>query len=144
MTLAEFFKGSETTLGVFYPNHHLIAVFRTPTVAESVCRKLRFAGFGEDQAIAATGDDVLELARAETSLGALLMQRVSSFFATEQRFTDADLEEARHGAGFLAVHCPTEQSKEEAWKLIQSADPLVARYYALSGIEHLAGDPDTD
>jgi len=55
-----------------------------------------------------------------------------------------DLEDARQGAGFLAVRCPTDDLKNAAWGLIQPEDPLDARYYSAIGIEHLAGDIKTD
>lgn len=35
---------------------------------------------------------------------------------------------------------PMERTKKAAWLLIAPSDPFVARYYALSGIEHLAGE----
>jgi hypothetical protein len=146
--LAKFFKGSDTTLGVFYPNHYLIAVFRNVEVAQQVLRRLQAAGFGEDEAIATGGEEVIALANEETGLGSFFMQALSRFFSTEQKYTDHDLEHARHEAGFVAVHCPTEASKKKAWVMMQSEalpeNPLSARYYASGGIEHLAGDFDTD
>ena len=51
--LAEFFKGSETTLGTFYPNHCLLAVFPNGETAQRAVSKLNFAGFTLDEAIAA-------------------------------------------------------------------------------------------
>jgi len=142
--LTRFFKESDTRLGVFYPNHYLIAVFRGPETAQRVVKKLRFAGFAENEMIAATGQDFIELAKEETGLGSLLMQALSRFFATEQMSHDSDLEMAQHGAAFVAVHCPTDTTKKEAWDVLQPESPLAARYYANDGIEHLAGDFTTD
>ena len=138
--LDEFFKGSQTTLGVFYPNHYLVAVFRDLAAAKKTVTKLHFAGFTRDAVIAAEGKDVIELAGE----GSPLMQALSRFFSTEQKFTDHDVEHARRGAGFLAVHCPTEDAKNKAWGVIEPEVPLDARYYASAGIEHLAGDLKTD
>jgi hypothetical protein len=143
-TLAGFFKESDTKLGIFYPNHYLVAVFRNVAAAGLAANKLRVAGFASDEVIATDGAEVVQLAREETGVGSVLMQGLSRFFATEQIYTDNDLEHARHGAGFLAVHCPTDLAKAEAWRLIQSEDPLDARYYSNDGIEHLAGDFKTD
>jgi hypothetical protein len=142
--LTSFFKDSDTTLGVFYPNHYLIAVFRDLPAAEHALRKLRMAGFAEDEIISAGGHEIVELAAQETGLGGFLMQAVSRFFATEQLFTDRDLDHARHGAGFLAVHCPVENTKKDAWSVLESEAPLDARYYGTGGIEHLAGDLKTE
>src|SRR6185295_18390239 len=139
-----FFKESDTQLGVFYPNHYLVAVFRNLKTAQRAVQNLRRAGFAEDDAIAVAGQDFIELAKEESGLGSFLMQALSRFFATEQVSHDTDLDLARHGAAFAAVHCPTEQNKNEAWSALQPEAPLAARYYANDGIEHLAGDFTTD
>jgi len=134
--LSNFFKESDTQLGIFYPNHYLIAVFRNLETAQQAVKKLRLAGFTEDEVIA--------VAKEETGLGSFLMQTLSRFFATEQISHDSDLDLAQHGASFAAVHCPTEKTKKEAWNVLQPEAPLAARYYANDGIEHLAGDFSTD
>ena len=93
-----FFKESDTQLGVFYPNHYLIAVFRNLETAEQAVKKLRLAGFAEDEVIAAAGQDFIALAKEETGLGSFLMQALSRFLATEQMSHDSDLDLAQHGA----------------------------------------------
>jgi hypothetical protein len=142
--LKEFFKESDTQLGVFYPKHYLIAVFRHFKTAHQAVAKLRGAGFAEDEAIAVAGVDVLELTKEETGPGNFLMQAVSRFFATEQVCHDRDLHLAAQGAAFVAVHCPLEKTKNKAWELLEAEGPLAARYYANDGIDHLAGDFTTN
>ena len=142
--LTHFFKDSDTQLGVFYPNHYLIAVLWNLQTAQRVAKKLQLAGFAEDEVIAVAGQDFIELSHEETGLGSFLMQALSRFFATEQKSHDSDLYLARHGAAFVAVHCPSEKTKQEAWGVLQSETPLAARYYGTGGIEHLAGDYLTD
>jgi hypothetical protein len=142
--LANFFKGSDTRMGVFYPCHYLVAVFRDPAVASHTAQKLWNAGFERDDAIAVDGQDVIELDKEEKGLGAFVMQAVSRFLATEQKYTDHDLELAEKGAGFLAVYCPTDDRKHAAWRIVKGEDPFDARYYASGAVEHLAGDPKTD
>jgi hypothetical protein len=143
-TLKEFFKESDTQLGVFYPNHYLIAVFRDFRPAQQALAKLRLAGFAEDEAIAVAGADVLELTKEQAGPGSALMQAVSRFFATEQVAHESDVHLAEQGAAFVAVHCRVAESKDEAWKAIEGEGPLAARYYANDGIEHLAGDFTTN
>ena len=143
-TLKDFFKESDTQLGVFYPRHYLIAVFRHLAAAQDAVNKLRRAGFAEDEAIAVAGEDVLELTKEETGPGNFLMQAVSRFFATEQMSHDSDLRLAARGAAFVAVYCPLPKTKNEAWKVLESEAPLAARYYANDGIDHLAGDFTTN
>jgi hypothetical protein len=142
--LAEFFKGKETELGVFYPTHCMIAVFPNLEASERLVAKLLNGAFAKDDVIAASGAEVIELAKDDTSLLSVLMKPLSRFFATEQIYTDHDLEHAGRQAGFLVVHCPKDERKNEAWKLIEPETPLDARYYARGGIEHLAGDFDTN
>jgi hypothetical protein len=143
-TLADFFHGSDTTLGVFYPNHCLVAVFLQEPDARSAGDLLRSAGFGSDELIVASGKDVIEFDKHETGLAGALMQALSRFFKTEQYYADRDLDLARQGAGFLIVRCANATVKEQAWKIIEVKNPLAARFYAIDGVEHLAGDPDTD
>ena len=142
--LEDYFKTSGTRLGVFYPNHYLIAIFRNPAGAESALHRVLSGDFAPSDVIAADGRAVLEFDKDETNLAAFVMQAISRFFATEQVFADHDLEDARHGAGFLAVHCPTDDLKNAAWNLVGPEGPLDARYYSRLGIEHLAGDFKTN
>ncbi len=142
--LTGFFKESDTQLGVFYPKHYLIAVFRDSRAAQKAVRELWTAGFAPDEAIAVAGQEFVDLAKEETGPGNFVMQALSRFFATEQRSHDSDLERAQRGAAFVAVHCMTEDTKQQAWTLLQPENPLAARYYGGAGIEHLAGDFTTN
>lgn len=115
--LADYFN-TGMRLSVFYPTHHLIAVFQNPAGAESGLHKLLNAGFAPTDAIAADGKALLEFDETETHLGGFVMRAISRFFSTEQVFADHDLEDAGQGAGFLAVRCPTDDLKNAAWSLI--------------------------
>ncbi len=143
-TLSDFFKESDTQLGVFYPKHYVIAVFRNLAAAQQAAATLQLAGFAGDEVTAVAGTEIIQLAEENTGLGPLIMQELSRFFATEQMSTDKDLEWAHAGAGFVAVHCPTEESKQEAWAALSREGPMAARYYSNAGVEHLAGDFTTN
>jgi len=141
--LAEFFRGSETQLGIFAPRHHLVALFPDLAAARKAERNLLDAGFREDEVVAVPGEDVVDLLSDQarhSGLGTLIMQELSRMFETEEVYVDHDLKLAARGAGFLAVHAPNKSRKEGAWKLIEPAGPLVARYYSLAGVEHLTGE----
>jgi hypothetical protein len=93
--------------------------------------------------LAVSGADLIKLDEEESvknGLHGYLMKELSRFLDTEASYHDRDLVHAKDGAAVLAVHCPDELTKKVAWLLIAPTDPLVARYYALSGIEHLAGE----
>jgi len=119
-------------------------VFRDSRAAQKAVKELWAAGVTVDEAIAVDGQEFMDLAKEETGPGNFVMQALSRFFATEQKTHDADLQRAQHGAGFVAVHCLTEESKQLAWTMLQPQSPLAARYYCADGIEHLAGDFTTN
>lgn len=141
--LADFFQGTETKFGIFYPQNYLVAVYPDYPSAETAEKKVRFSGVSTDEVIAVPGQDVVEWTEehlVKKGLWGLLMKKLSEMFATEETYNHADLEHAKEGAGFLAVHCPTETSKQAVWKIIESPPPLAARHYSLGGVEHLYGE----
>jgi hypothetical protein len=141
--LAAFFRGTDTRLGVFYPEHSLIAIFPDFSHAQAAKARLRRAGFSDEEALAASGADLVDLIHEESDRNGLLgyvIKELSRLLHTEAAYTDHDLMCAKRGAGVLAVHCPDERTKKNAWRLIAPTDPLVARYYSFGGIEHLAGE----
>jgi hypothetical protein len=141
--LAAFFKGADTRLGVFYPDRALIAIFPDIKRAQNAKGKLFGAGFSDDEALVAPGADLIDLIQEESARSGVLrylIRKVSRFLHTEAVYTDHDLIYAQRGAAVLAVHCPDERTKKTAWRLIAPTDPLAARHYSVSGIEHLAGE----
>jgi hypothetical protein len=141
--LAEFFRGAGTQLGIFAPRHYLIALFPDFAAARKAERHLLDAGFPDNEVIAVPGEDVVLLMKehaSHSSVGTLVMQGLSRMFETEEVYADHDLKLASGGAGFLALHAPSQSRKREAWRLIEPDSPIVARYYSLAGVEHLAGE----
>jgi hypothetical protein len=141
-TLAEFFHGSEAKFGIFYPTGYLLAAFANLTTAQRVARALEFSGFsGESRAV--PGEELVRLEVEEQNKGGLwglMMQELSRLIATEEVYNDHDLMLARKGAAFVIVHCPTPERRHQAWELIKPFNPMVARHYALDGIEHFRGE----
>jgi hypothetical protein len=144
VSLSTFFDGNASTLGVFYPTDCLAAVFPNLPVAERAADRLLLAGFSRADVVAANGHEVLDFDRDSITVGHLLMRALSRFFTTSQSFSDHDLKDAQRGAGFLVVRCTDDKSKQAAWAILEPEAPWDARYYGRGGIEHLAGDPDTD
>lgn len=141
--LAEFFKGSETQMGIFAPRGYLVALFPDLSSAAKAERNLLDAGFPRDEVIAVPGEDVVQLVKEEaihSGVGTLVMQGLSRMFETEEVYVDHDFKLASAGAGFLAVHAASDAKKHQAWKLIEPANPLVARHYSLVGVEHFRGE----
>jgi hypothetical protein len=141
--LSAFFRHADVEFGVFYPNHCLLAVFETLTDANVAKEDLNHAGLKDEDVISVSGEEVVHFAQdhlLKDGLWGALMTELSRIFGTEAAYADKDLAAARKGAAFIAVHCPTEKVKEEAWKFLEPRHPLVARYYSFGGIEHLAGE----
>ncbi len=141
--LSTFFKGADTEFGIFYPKHYLLSAFSNLEDAEHARRALTSTGQGDGDVISVSGEEVVRFAEehlVKDGLWGLLMTELSRAIGTEAGYADKDLAAARKGAAFVAVHCPTEDAKSAAWKVIEPTHPLVARFYSMGGIEHLAGD----
>jgi hypothetical protein len=141
--LTEFFKGSETQMGIFAPRGYVIALFPDLAAAAKAERNLLNGGFPPDEVVAVPGEDVVHLIKEEAShsgVGTFLMQGLSRMFETEEVYADHDFKLASQGAGFLAVHAASDAKKHQAWKLIEPANPIVARHYSLLGVEHFKGE----
>lgn len=141
--LATFFKNQDVEFGVFYPKHCLLAAFENLADAQHAKEELAHAGFVREDVVCVPGEDVVRFAEdhlMKDGLWGVMMTELSRTFGTEAVYADKDLAAARKGAAFLAVHCPTNEAKTEAWKSLESTHPIVARYYSFGGIEHLAGE----
>ena len=141
--LAEFFKGSETQMGIFAPRGYVVALFPDLNGASKAERNLLDAGFHPHEVIAVPGEDVVKLVKEEArhaGVGTLVMQGHSRMFETEEVYADHDFKLASRGAGFLAVHAASDAKKQQAWKLIESANPIVARHYSFMGVQHFKGE----
>ena len=141
--ITDFFQDGDKQFGVFYPTHYLLAVYPNPADADSAQAKLRQAGRAEDDVISVSGEEVVKFADdhfLRDGLWGMLMTQLSRMIGTEAAYADKDLAAAKEGAAFVGVYCPTDDFMAEAWKSLEPTHPLVARYYTLGGIEHLAGE----
>jgi len=141
--LLTFFKEADTEFGVFYPIHYLLGVFPNFADAAAAKQAIHDSGRTDQEVIAASGEEVVQFAEdhlLQDGLWGALMTQLSRAIGTEAAYADHDLAAAKQGAAFVAVHCPTEKLKAEAWKFLEPMHPVVARYYSLAGIEHLAGE----
>jgi len=141
--LTTFFQDKDIEFGVFYPKHCLLAVFENLAEADRAKQELSRAGFKDQDAISVPGEEVVHFAEEhliKDGLWGALMTELSRVFGTEALYADKDLAAAKKGAAFVAVHCPKDDDEIRAWKALEPTHPVVARYYAFSGIEHLAGE----
>ena len=141
--LSTFFKDADTQFGVFYPRHYLLALFATLPEADRAKQELNNAGRLDEDVISASGDEVVRFAHdhlLKDGFWGMLMTEISRTIGTEAAYAEKDLTAAKKGAAFVAVLCPNEKVKTDAWKCIEPRRPFAARYYGAGGIEHLAGE----
>lgn len=139
-TLTDFFKESDSNLGVFYPKHYVIATFPDLDRTNQAALALRRSGFSDDEARVISGSEILkffEEFRANSAVGTGLMTALSRALGTEQIFVDDDVQRAREGAGFLAVHSPDEAATTRIRKLIEPFEPRAMHWYEAGGIQSL-------
>ncbi|MEO5926443.1 MAG: hypothetical protein ABIR70_21665 [Bryobacteraceae bacterium] len=118
--LAEFFRESDTSHGVVYPKHYVIATFPQYAVAQSAHQSLGNTGVPQDEITLATGAKVpcFFNFREDAGLWGIVMRPISRFFGTEATSADHDIERAKDGAGFIAVHSRTEKDTQRIPKRI--------------------------
>ena len=85
--LSAFFKGRDTHLGLFYPEHYLLAVFPNLAQADRAQERLRHAGCVEEDVISVSGEEVVHFAQdhwLQDGLWGFLMRRLSRLLGTEE------------------------------------------------------------
>ena len=138
--LSTFFKESDESFGVFYPNHYIMATLPKFESARQASQALRNAGFAEDEVLAVTGPELLEFLKefkAQTGVWGEVMTEISRFFDTEARKVDDDVHKAEEYCGFLVVHAPTDSEKAKIVELVKPFSPTAMRWYLPSGIVSL-------
>ena len=133
-----FFRDSDTSFGIFYPVNHLIAVFKSPAVAEAAATQLRASGIAAADVLVIDAAYVIEDVRTRlTEAGWLdrLLQAMS--IGKEARFWNDDLAWAEQGAGFVAAYCPTDEIAQVQADLLRPHAPLSMRRYRALAIETL-------
>jgi hypothetical protein len=136
--LYRFFHGAPTTLGVFYPTHYIFASFYVLQDAKNAAHALQGAGYG--RVVASSAAETLRFMkeiREDVGLWGAMMTSISRFFGTEEVFADKDLDEARIGAGFLAVYCPRQEEANGIRDLVVPFDPATMQLYLSSGVQTL-------
>lgn len=137
----EFFKGDDTSFGIFYPTDYIIAVFDSHESAQRGKEALLSAGYLEDEVDVVPCDYVIsniEEGTKDASFLSRIGQRISEGIGTEASYWEEDLKLAKQGAGFLAVHCPTAHEAKRVQRLLKSENPKNMRRYASLLIEKLS------
>ncbi len=138
--LATLFREPETSLGVFYPKHYVIATFPSFDAAKSANQALMRLGFDETQSRAVSGSDLLDYfdeLHAQTGFLGDLMAEFSRLIGTEASFADDYARQAHHGAGFVAAHCSTEDEAQRICDIVRPFEPVAMQWYRAGAIRSL-------
>lgn len=138
--LTHFFKESDSSMGVFYPLHYIIATFPTFESTSLAAQALQNAGYSSEEVLAVRGSEILkyfEEFRANSGLWSGVMTMLSRAFGTEQIFADDDAHDAREGAGFLAIHSPAEADAKRIQELLIPFGPKAMHWYLSGGVQIL-------
>lgn len=136
-----FFKGGDTSFGIFYPTDYVIAVFDSHETAQRGKEILLSAGYSEDEVEIVPCDYVIsdiEKGTKDASFLTRVGQRFSEAVGTEASYWKDDLKWAKQGAGFLSIHCPTGHEAKRVQRLLKSENPKNMRRYARLVIEELS------
>jgi hypothetical protein len=134
-----FFKGRDSSWGIFYPTGYIIAIFDSAETARRARDTLLAAGFTDDEVDAVPCEyvvaDIEEGTRNATLLNRV-KQQISKAFGTEAAFWEEDLKFARQGAGFLAIQATSDAEARRVLRLLQEKPKKMRRYGPLT-IEEL-------
>ena len=131
-----FFKGSDTSFGMFYPTDYFVAVFSTLAEARTAEQSIRRAGYAEDEVHVFDGDYVrsdIQERLVDADWVDWLIQKVS--IGKESHFWNEDLKAAEHGAAFLAIFCATEDEARRIVTVLKPLGPQSMRRYRAFAIE---------
>ncbi|MGN6312961.1 MAG: hypothetical protein ACTHMO_04270 [Rhodanobacteraceae bacterium] len=138
-----FFKDGDTSLGIFYPRHYIVAGYRNLADAEAAEAAFRNAGTPPEDVRAATGEFVT--GQLESRHGAnwleRMEQRLVEFAGTESGYIREDADLARDGGAFLFVYAPDDARASQARRVFAQTHPAFARRYLDVAIERIVENP---
>jgi hypothetical protein len=139
----DFFKKSETSMGVFYPLHYIIAGYDNLDDAQSAEKAFRESGVAADDVRAASGEFVA--AQLESRGDRNMLDKVNNelvkIFGTEKAYTTEDKQHAGDGGAFLFVYAPKDEDAANAKLVFDKNPPVFARRYLRIAIEQIVTNP---
>lgn len=136
----DFFKTSDTSMGVFYPMHYVLAAFESEARADEIRKRFIEAGFAEDDVAAVDGAFLVDTLESLEGSGLVerAQQSIVRFVGTEMGYIEDDRKTAERGAAFLFVYTPDEDTTDRSIELLKFAHPIYARRYNAAGIHRIS------
>ncbi|HVX04024.1 MAG TPA: hypothetical protein VHA71_02775 [Rhodanobacteraceae bacterium] len=139
----DFFKTHETSMGVFYPLHYIIAGYDSLEEAQAAESAFRQSGVDDDDVRAATGEFVAKQleTRADRNLLDKIEDAVVKHVGTEEAWVTEDKMHADDGGAFLFVYAPDDEDAANAKTVFAEHPPVFARRYLRVAIEQIVRNP---
>lgn len=139
----DFFKKSDTSLGVFYPLHYIVAGYPDIDAARAAESAFREAGVAAEDVRAVTGDFVRRQLESRTDEGWLeqLQNKLVEVVGTEKGFIAQDRDHAGKGGAFVFVYAPDDETSARAKSVLAAHPPEFARRYLRIAIEEIIAQP---
>lgn len=135
----DFFKESDTSLGVFYPLHYVLAAFDNEARAQEACSAFMDSGYAEEDVTSVTGSFLVR--QLEGTKGSNLDERVGQSIingaGTKFGYIQDDRKTANRGGAFLFVYAPDEKTTADITGRLKRMHPIYARRYNKLGVHRL-------
>ncbi len=140
--LTRFFEATHTSVGsTFYPTDFVFIAFPSFAAAQAAQRSLLNAGFPEAGMIAVNSREALEFFNEQRQTDGVWgewVRKLSRFIDTETKFADENIERAKDGSGFIAVHCGSQEESNNIATAVRPYSPESMERYMTSGVQSLA------
>ena len=135
-----FFKETDSSLGIFYPTHYIVASFRDYDAASAARAALLEAGVPQSDVLTLPGAEMaafLREFREQKGTAGDVMTSVSRFLGDDATFVDDDIARGERGAGFLIVYCATGEESSRLRDLMRPFGSETMHWYLRNAIEEL-------
>jgi hypothetical protein len=139
----DFFKKGETSMGVFYPLHYIVAGYDGLDAAQAAEAAFRESGVAAEDVRAAPGGFVATQLESRGDRNAMdkLNNELVKIFGTEKGYTTEDKQHAADGGAFLFVYAPSDEDAANAKAVFAGHPPVFARRYLRIAIEQIVRNP---
>ncbi|MAA76181.1 MAG: hypothetical protein CMN28_15935 [Salinisphaeraceae bacterium] len=134
---------NDTSFGIFYPTHHVVAVLPDDDAAQRGAQALEAANVPQAEISRMKADAVardIEEKEADKGWMDQLKEAMSIGVGTEGQFWQQDLDMAREGAGFLVIRCDSDERADTIKQTLAEEKPRSLRYYQRLAIQNLLID----
>jgi hypothetical protein len=134
-----FTQASHSPFSIFYPTHYIVAIFRSYVVAQDALDALRAEGY-QEESLMLSGNEFISFSdeiHQHASLWGQLVSRFSRIIGSEELLLDIDLQNARLGGTFLAIHSPNSATTKQIREIVEPFWPVSMHHYSPLAVERI-------